>query len=131
LDEIVKIKIEHEISRIQKSLDAIKPLFDLCKLKEPDIIEVVTAGKKVVTAGKKVVTAGKKVVTTVVKVVTDMEKVTTAGVEVVTAGVKVVTAGKKVTTAGKKVITNKAFLPKTEKYCRKKGCLVVLSGGFF
>jgi hypothetical protein len=45
LDEIVKIKIEHEISRIQKSLDAIKPLFDLCKLKEPDIIEMTAAAQ--------------------------------------------------------------------------------------
>ncbi|MDR0561616.1 MAG: hypothetical protein LBG73_02900 [Spirochaetaceae bacterium] len=45
MDEIVKIKIEHEISRIQKSLDAIKPLFDLCKLKEPDIIEMTAAAQ--------------------------------------------------------------------------------------
>jgi hypothetical protein len=34
LDEIVKIKIEHEISRIEKSLSDVKLLLDLCKIKE-------------------------------------------------------------------------------------------------
>jgi hypothetical protein len=45
LDEIVKIKIEHEISRIEKSLSDVKPLLDLCKIKEPDIIEMTAAAQ--------------------------------------------------------------------------------------
>ena len=45
LDENIKIKIEHEISRIDKSLDSVKPLLDLCKLKEPDIIEMMAAAQ--------------------------------------------------------------------------------------
>jgi hypothetical protein len=40
LDETAKIKIEHEISRIDKSLDSVKPLLDLCRIKEPDVIEI-------------------------------------------------------------------------------------------
>jgi hypothetical protein len=40
LDETVKIKIEHEISRIEKSLADVKPLLDLCKIMDPDIIEM-------------------------------------------------------------------------------------------
>ena len=41
MDETVKIKIEHEISRIDKLLVDVKPLLDLCKIKEePDIIEM-------------------------------------------------------------------------------------------
>ena len=40
MDEIVKIKIEHEISRIEKLFNDVKPLLDLCKIKEPDIIEM-------------------------------------------------------------------------------------------
>jgi len=39
LDESVKLKIEHEISRIEKLVNEIEPLIKLCKLKEPDIIE--------------------------------------------------------------------------------------------
>jgi hypothetical protein len=39
LDNSIKIKIEHEISRIEKLLIDVKPLLDLCKIKEPDIIE--------------------------------------------------------------------------------------------
>jgi len=40
LDENVKIKIRHEISRIDKSLNEVNPLLNLCKIKEkPDIIE--------------------------------------------------------------------------------------------
>jgi len=39
LDEAAKTKIEHEISRIDKSLEDAKPLLDLCKLKEPDFVE--------------------------------------------------------------------------------------------
>ena len=35
-----KEKIELEISRIQKLLNDAKPLLDLCKLKEPDFIEI-------------------------------------------------------------------------------------------
>ena len=44
--EIVKIKIEHEISRIDKLLVDVKPLLDLCKIKEePDIIEMTAAAQ--------------------------------------------------------------------------------------
>jgi len=40
LDEKIKIKIRHEISRIDKLLDEVNPLLNLCKIKEePDIIE--------------------------------------------------------------------------------------------
>jgi hypothetical protein len=45
LDEIVKIKIEHEISRIDKSLADVKPLLDLCKIRDPDIIEMTAAAQ--------------------------------------------------------------------------------------
>ena len=45
MDEVVKIKIEHEISRIDKSLKDVKPLLDLCKIKEPDIIEMTAAAQ--------------------------------------------------------------------------------------
>jgi len=45
LDKIVKIKIEHEISRIDKSIESVKPLLDLCKIKEPDIIEITAAAQ--------------------------------------------------------------------------------------
>jgi len=40
LDENVKIKMEHEISRIEKLIYDVEPLLRLCKLKEPDIIEI-------------------------------------------------------------------------------------------
>jgi hypothetical protein len=40
LDDNTKIKIKHEISRIEKSLADVKPLLDLCKIREPDIIEI-------------------------------------------------------------------------------------------
>jgi len=41
LDEIVKSKIEHELSRIDKQLSDVSPLLDLCKIKEKlDIIEM-------------------------------------------------------------------------------------------
>jgi hypothetical protein len=40
LDNIVKEKIQHEISRIENLLDHAKPLLDLCKLKEPDFVEI-------------------------------------------------------------------------------------------
>ena len=45
MDEIPKIKIEHEISRIEKLLADVKPLLDLCKMKEPDIIEITAAAQ--------------------------------------------------------------------------------------
>jgi hypothetical protein len=45
LDESVKIKIEHEISRIEKSLGDVKPLLDLCKIRLPDIIEMTAAAQ--------------------------------------------------------------------------------------
>ena len=40
MDETVRVKIEHEISRIEKLLIDVKPLLDQCKLKDPDIIEI-------------------------------------------------------------------------------------------
>jgi hypothetical protein len=40
LDNNTKIKIEFEISQIEKLLDSSKPVFDLCKLKTPDFIEM-------------------------------------------------------------------------------------------
>lgn len=40
MDDSVKVKIEHEISRIDRLLNDAKPLLDLCKLKEPDFIEI-------------------------------------------------------------------------------------------
>ena len=45
MDEIVRIKIEYEISRIEKSLRDVDPLLNLCKLKEPDIIEITAAAQ--------------------------------------------------------------------------------------
>ena len=45
LDETVKIKIEHEISRIEKLITEAKPLLDLCKIKEPDFIEITAAAQ--------------------------------------------------------------------------------------
>jgi len=45
LDEKVKIKIEYEISRIDKSLHSVKPLLVLCKTKKPDIIEMTAAAQ--------------------------------------------------------------------------------------
>jgi hypothetical protein len=45
LDEVAKIKIKHEISRIDKLLGDVKPLLDLCKIKEPDIIEITAAAQ--------------------------------------------------------------------------------------
>ena len=40
MDDNVREKIEYEISRIEKLLGDAKPLLDLCKLKEPDFIEI-------------------------------------------------------------------------------------------
>jgi hypothetical protein len=45
LDDRAKIKIEHEISRIEKSLADVKPLLDLCKIRDPDIIETTAAAQ--------------------------------------------------------------------------------------
>jgi hypothetical protein len=45
LDDITKIKIEHEISRIEKLLEDVNPLLNLCKTKEPDIIEITAAAQ--------------------------------------------------------------------------------------
>ena len=45
MDDSVKIKIEHEISRIEKSLADVKPLLDLCKIRDPDIIEMTAAAQ--------------------------------------------------------------------------------------
>jgi hypothetical protein len=45
LDESIRIKIEHEISRIDKSLEDVSPLLDLCKIKDPDIIEKTAAAQ--------------------------------------------------------------------------------------
>jgi hypothetical protein len=43
--ENTRIKVEHEISRIDKSLDSVKPLLDLCRIKEPDVIEMTAAAQ--------------------------------------------------------------------------------------
>ena len=40
MEHNVREKIEHEISRIDKLLNDAKPLLDLCKLKEPDFVEI-------------------------------------------------------------------------------------------
>jgi hypothetical protein len=40
LDNNLKIKIEHEISRIEKQITDAKPLLDICKIREPDFIEI-------------------------------------------------------------------------------------------
>ena len=45
MDDNVKIKIEHEISRIDKLLNDAKPLLDLCKLREPDFIEITASSQ--------------------------------------------------------------------------------------
>jgi hypothetical protein len=43
LDNRLKVKIAFEISQIDKLLNDSKPLFDLCKLKIPDFIEMSAA----------------------------------------------------------------------------------------
>ena len=40
LDDNAKEKINYEISRIEKLINDAKPLLDLCKLKEPDFVEI-------------------------------------------------------------------------------------------
>jgi hypothetical protein len=43
LDSVLKPKIQFEISQIDKLLISSKPLLDLCKIKEPDFIEMSAA----------------------------------------------------------------------------------------
>jgi hypothetical protein len=45
LHEAAKLKIEHEISRIDKLLVDVKPLLTLCKIRKPDIIEITAAAQ--------------------------------------------------------------------------------------
>jgi uncharacterized protein (UPF0332 family) len=45
LDNNLKEKINHEISRIEKLLNDAKPLLDLCKIKSPDFIEITAASQ--------------------------------------------------------------------------------------
>ena len=46
MDEVFKIKIEHEISRIDKLLSDVDPLLKLCKVREkPEIIEITAAAQ--------------------------------------------------------------------------------------
>ena len=45
MDERARIKIEHEIARIDKLLSDVKLLLDLCTIKEPDIIEMTAAAQ--------------------------------------------------------------------------------------
>ena len=40
MDNNVKEKIKHEICRIDKLIRDAKPLLDLCKIKEPDFVEI-------------------------------------------------------------------------------------------
>ena len=44
MDNKLKEKIEHEVSRLNKLFDSGKPLLDLCRLKEPDFVEASAAG---------------------------------------------------------------------------------------
>ncbi|MCL2411580.1 MAG: hypothetical protein FWC97_08060 [Treponema sp.] len=43
MDNALKKKISYEISQIDKLIGDAKPLFDLCKLKKPDFIEISAA----------------------------------------------------------------------------------------
>jgi hypothetical protein len=45
LDENIKTKIEHEISRIEKLISSAKPLLDLCKIKDPGFVEITAAAQ--------------------------------------------------------------------------------------
>ena len=45
LDEKVKIKINHEISRIEKLITDAKPLLNLCKIQQPDFVEITAAAQ--------------------------------------------------------------------------------------
>jgi hypothetical protein len=40
LDDSIKVKIVYEISRIEKLINDSSPLINLCKIKEPDYIEI-------------------------------------------------------------------------------------------
>jgi hypothetical protein len=44
LDNKLKEKIEHEVSRINKLFDKGKPLLEICKRKEPNFVEASAAG---------------------------------------------------------------------------------------
>jgi len=43
LDNGLKSKVMYEISQLDKLIDDAKPLFDLCKLRKPDFIEISAA----------------------------------------------------------------------------------------
>jgi len=46
LDEIIKLKVEHEISRINKQINDVSPLLSLCRIKEHlDIIEMTASAQ--------------------------------------------------------------------------------------
>jgi hypothetical protein len=45
LDKNIIIKFEYEISRIDKLISEAKPLLDLCKIREPDFIEITAAAQ--------------------------------------------------------------------------------------
>ncbi|MDR3237731.1 MAG: hypothetical protein LBT84_04430, partial [Spirochaetia bacterium] len=45
MDNNVKEKIEHEIARIDKLINEASPLLNLCKLREPDFIEMTAAAQ--------------------------------------------------------------------------------------
>ena len=46
MDESLVAKMEHEISRIDKSLSDVRPLLNLCTIKEkPDIVEITAAAQ--------------------------------------------------------------------------------------
>jgi hypothetical protein len=40
LDKNLKIKIEHEISRVERQIADAKPLLDVCKIRKPDFVEI-------------------------------------------------------------------------------------------
>jgi hypothetical protein len=45
LDNNLKEKIKHEICRIEKLINDSKPLFDLCRMKTPDFIEMTASAQ--------------------------------------------------------------------------------------
>lgn len=40
MDNNLKVKVEYEISRIERLLNDSKPLLNLCKIREPDFVEI-------------------------------------------------------------------------------------------
>jgi len=50
LDNGLKAKVLYEISQIDKLIGDAKPLFDLCKIREPDFIEISGRPARSVTA---------------------------------------------------------------------------------